>query len=313
MAKKNILEQLNFVAQCRKYGVPLWQCPQFLFLIMGTIIIASAITAYLIGNRYIDDPQLIALFVLVLTGVLFILTYIITISFEGLAKAARMKSEFVRIVSHQLRSPLTNLGWAIDSLMAGAVGRIEKSQLEYFQILKENSSRMRELIKDLLITSRIEEGTLAIKREEVSLIEVVKNIVSEFKPFALASNVDIKLEFDKDLPQIYTDSHQVKVVIENLIDNAIRYSKRKGSIDIYLGQKEENIYFRIKDNGIGIPEEDQKFIFKKFFRARTSGEQKGSGLGLFINKSIIERLGGKIWFESEEGEGTTFYFTLPIK
>jgi two-component system phosphate regulon sensor histidine kinase PhoR len=312
MNLKEIYYQLNLPAQCKRYNVPLWQCPQFLFLIMGMIIIIAAIVAYLIGIHYIENPQLIALIVLGLSGILFIFAYVINVSFEKLAEASRIRTEFVRIVSHQLRSPITNLSWAIDSLMAGDLGRVEKSQLEYFQILKENSSRMKELIEDLLITSRIEEGTLPIKKEKVSLIEITQNLISQFLPFARASNVEIKFDFDKNLPEIFTDPNQIKVAIENLLDNAIRYTGRKGEVKIDLKKREKEILFEIKDNGLGIPYEDQKYIFQKFFRSK-SKEGGGTGLGLFITKSIIEKLGGKIWFESKEGEGTKFYFTLPIK
>jgi two-component system phosphate regulon sensor histidine kinase PhoR len=171
---------------------------------------------------------------------------------------------------------------------------------------------MKELIKDLLITSRIEEGTLPIKKEKVSLIEITKNLISQFLPFARASNVEIKFDFDKNLPEILTDPNQIKVAIENLLDNAIRYIGRKGEVKIDLEKREKEILFEIKDNGLGIPYEDQKYIFQKFFRSK-SKESGGTGLGLFITKSIIEKLGGKIWFESKEGEGTKFYFTLPIK
>jgi len=310
MDLRKIYDQLNLPAQCRRYNVPLWQCPQLLFLIMGLIIIVAAVAAYLIGTHYIEDPQLIALIVLTLSGILFIFAYIINVSFEQLAEVSRIRTEFVRIVSHQLRSPITNLSWAIDSLMAGDLGRIEKSQLEYFQILKENSSRMKELIKDLLITSRIEEGTLPIKKEKVSLIEITKSLISGFLPFAKASNVEIKFDFDKNLPEISTDPDQVKVVIENLLDNAIRYMGKKGEVKISLRKSEGKVLFEIADNGLGILEEDQKYIFQKFFRSKSN--KGGTGLGLFITKSIVEKLGGKIWFESKEGEGTTFYFTLPI-
>lgn len=315
MAFKKIFEQLNILEQCRRYRVSLWQCPQFLFLIMGVIIVITAITAYLIGVRFIEDPQLIALIVLSLSGVLFVLTYVITLSFEKLAEANRMKSEFVRIVSHQLRSPLTNLSWAIDSLLAGEKGRVMKSQVEYFRILKENSTRMRELVRDLLLVSRIEEGTLPFKKEPVSLGKTVEGLISKFLPFAKASNIEIEFKPENNLPQVFIDRHQIEMVIETLLDNAIRYTKGKGSINIYLGRKEGELLFRIKDTGIGIPEEDQKYIFKKFFRSKKTkrGEPGGSGLGLFISKSIINKMGGKIWFESEEGKGTTFYFALPIK
>ncbi len=314
MNLKKILDQLNIPAQCRRYKIPLWQCPQFLFLIMGLVIIGSAITAYLIGTRYIEDPEIISLIVLVLSGVLFIFTYIINISFERLAEVSRLKSEFIRIVSHQLRSPLTNVSWAIDILLSGALGGLMKEQVEYFRILKENNARMRELVKDLLLVSRLEEGALPIRRERVSLKNIIKDLVSKFLPFARASNVKIKFESEKDLPEVFVDPHQVEIVIEILLDNAIRYIEKEGLVEIHLGKEEENIFFKIKDTGIGIPEEDQKYIFQKFFRSKTTQRGvAGSGLGLFISKSIIDRMKGKIWFESEEGKGTTFYFTLPIK
>lgn len=307
-----IYYQLNIPAQCRKYKVPLWQCPQFLFLVMGFVIICTAIAAYLIGIRFIEDPQIIALIVLGVSGVLFIFAYTINVSFERITETNRMKTEFVRIVSHQLRSPVTNLSWAIDSLLAGDVGRIREDQLEYFKILKENSFRMKELIKDLLLTSRVEEGTLPIQKEEVSLQEIVKSLILESSPFARASNLEIEFNSEQNLPKVFTDPQQIKVVIENLLDNAIRYSGKKGKIKIFLNKKEENIKFKIQDNGVGIFQEDQKYIFQKFFRSKTK-DKGGSGLGLFITKSIVEKLGGKIWFESEEGVRTAFYFTLPIK
>jgi len=313
MTLKDFFKQLNIVEQCRKYGLTIWQCPQFLFLLMGLIIIGSTLVIYVIGTRYIESPELVALMVLLIALVLFVIAFIITRSFERLAEANRMKSEFVKIVSHQLRSPMTNLKWSIDLLMSGELGEIGKEQIEYFKILRENVSRMTELVKDLLTVSRIEEGSLLVKKEMVSLEQIVKDLILRFKPLALASNVEVKLETQKDLPEILVDSYQIKTVIENLLDNAIRYVKGKGEVLIKIEKKEESLCFKVKDTGVGIPKEDQKYIFQKFFRAENAIRQQtqGSGLGLFIAKSIIERLGGKIGFQSEENKGTTFWFTLP--
>ncbi|PIP24675.1 MAG: hypothetical protein COX33_00595, partial [Candidatus Nealsonbacteria bacterium CG23_combo_of_CG06-09_8_20_14_all_36_125] len=146
MNVKEILAQLNIIAQCKRYGFSLWQCPQFLFLIMGIIIGIAAITSYAIATRYIADPQLAALMVFSITTILFIIANIITRSFERLAEANRMKSEFISVVSHQLRSPLSNLRWVIELLMSGRFGKIEEKQTEYFKILKENNARMEELV-----------------------------------------------------------------------------------------------------------------------------------------------------------------------
>ena len=153
-----------------------------------------------------------------------------------------------------------------------------------------------------------------IKREKISIEPIIKKLISRFKPFVLASNIEIKFEAGENLPQVFTDAHQIEIVIENLFDNAIRYAKGGGEIKIKLEQRDKTLYFEIKDTGVGIPKDDQKFIFQKFFRSENAIRQQtqGSGLGLFIAKSIIERFHGQIGFESEENKGSTFWFTLPI-
>jgi signal transduction histidine kinase len=315
MKLKEIFSQLNFPAQCKRYGISIFQSPQFWFLVMGLLIIITALISYVIGTRYLTDPQTVVLIILIITTILFIIAFLITRSFERLIEVNRLKSEFIRVVSHQLRSPLTNVSWATDILLSGALGRLREDQLSYFLILKENNARMRELVKDLLLVSKLEEGALIFKKETISLNNLIENLISKFLPFARASNVEIKFESEKNFPPVSVDPHQIELVIETLLDNAIRYIGKKGKIEIFLAKKGENIFFKIKDTGIGIPKEDQKYIFQKFFRSKTTKRREvgGSGLGLFTAKSIIERMGGKIWFESEEGKGTTFYFTLPLK
>jgi len=282
---------------------------------MGIIIIGSTLTAYAIGTRYIEEPELVALIILLITAILFIIAVIITRSFERLAEASRMKSEFISVVSHQLRSPLSNLRWAIELLMSGRLGKIEEKQTEYFRILKENSGRMGELVSDLLIVSRIETATLPQKRKEISLEDLIKKLISEFKPFAQASNVEIEFKSEENLPKILADPSQIRLVVENLLDNAVRYIKDRGKVKMLLSRRGQNLYFEIEDNGVGIPKEDQKYIFQKFFRSENilRYQTQGSGLGLYISKAIIERSGGKIGFKSQEGVGSTFWFTLPIK
>jgi len=312
---KEILNQLNIFVQCKKYGLSLWQCPQFLFLVMGVIIVGSTLSAFVIGSRYIEDPQVVTLIVLIVTAILFVISHIITQSFERLAEASRMKSEFVSVVSHQLRGPLSNLRWVIELLMSGRVGKIEEKQTEYFKILKENSARMRELVSDLLTVSRIETASLPLKKKEISLGNLVEELISEFATLAAASNVRIEFKAQENLPKVWADPFQIRQVLENLLDNAIRYIKDKGKVDIKLEKKGENLYFEINDTGVGIPKEDQKYVFQKFFRSENvlRYQTQGSGLGLFIVKAIVKRSGGEIGFKSEENKGSTFWFTLPIK
>ncbi|MCD6402659.1 HAMP domain-containing histidine kinase, partial [bacterium] len=136
-----------------------------------------------------------------------------------------------------------------------------------------------------------------------------------FQPFAKASNVKLYFKYQNKLPKISADPFQIKQVIENLLDNAIRYTKDKGKVEMLLKKKNKKLHFEIKDNGVGIPKEDQKYIFQKFFRSSNVMRHRtqGSGLGLYIAKAIIEKSGGKIGFQSKENKGSTFYFTLPIK
>lgn len=324
---KAILSQFNIISQCKKYHLPLWQCPQFVFLVMGVIIICSTLLSYFIGLRLIDDPLIVTIIVFMLVTLLFILDFIITQSFERLAQVARMRSDFIGIVSHQLRAPLSNLRWAIEALMSGYLNHLQEKQLEYFKILKENSDRMQALVSDLLIVSRIEEGKLPLQKSPFSLSELVKQIIKEFEPFAQARNVKIRLAIGKNLPFAFADPRQTRQAIENLLDNAIRYIpppsfeqykgkvKRKREVKITLSHQDFRLFFKIEDTGLGISQKDQKYLFKKFFRAESAKklQTQGSGLGLFIVKSIIERMGGKIGFKSQENKGSVFWFTLPTK
>lgn len=313
MLKENI-NQLNPIKQCKQYGLSPWQCPQFLFLIMGCFIAATIIFTYIVSNRYIEDPSIVTVIVFLLSIILIIIAFIITKSFEKLVEVARIKAEFILVVSHQLRTPLTNLNWAMDFLMSGGAGKVEEKQAEYLRILKENSVRMTGLIKDLITVSKIETGNFLLPKEEVSLPELIKELIGEFKLFSGALNLEIEFQTQENLLKVKCNPEQIKLVVKNLLDNAVRYTKGSGVIRINLEKKREKLYFEIKDSGVGIPKEDQKYIFQKFFRSSNimRYQTQGIGLGLYITKSIIEKLGGKIWFKSKEGEGTTFYFTLPV-
>ncbi len=304
----------------------MWQHPQFLFLVMGVIIVLSSILSYSFGRRYIVDPQLVALAIIVLTATLLVLSFIITRSFERLAEAAKLKSEFMSIVSHQLRSPLSNLKWAIEFLMSGRGGKVAPSQTEYFQVLKENSSRMHDMVNELLMVSKIEEGGLEAAKEAFLLPALLEKVAKEFKPLLLASNIKLTIKGEKQIPMVMGDVSQIRHVVQNLLDNAIRYAwkdakpvredhNRENRIIIQYKKEGKMLKVQIQDNGVGIPKEDQRYIFEKFFRSGNvlRHETQGSGLGLYIAKSMVEKNKGKLEFSSKEQKGSTFWFTIPLQ
>lgn len=322
MILKEIIQKLNIFQDCRRYNLSLWQCPSFLFFMMGIVIILAIIITYQIGTHYIENPEIVALIVLVIVVILLIINFSITKSFEALAETNRMKSEFINIASHQLRSPLVNLKWAIDFLVSGRDKTSPKKQSEYLNILKENSLRMEKLISDLLIVSRIETPDFSLRKQKISLEEITKKIILRFRSFVEASNIQLNYQIEDNLPQVVADPEKIKIVIENFLSNAVRYvpissvagEKKKREVNVELRKKGKSVCFKVQDNGIGIPKDEQKYIFQKFFRAKNAlkCQTQGTGLGLCITKSIIEKSRGKIGFKSKEGEGSTFWFTLPI-
>ncbi len=316
---QTIRKKLDIRQICKQYKLPIWHCPQFLFLIMGVVISGTSLITYFLGTRYVGDPILVAMVVLGIAVVLFVITFSIIRSMEGLAEANRLKSEFISVVSHQLRSPLSNLKWSLEVLVSERFGKLEGKQKEYLHILQDNTKRMGELVSDLLMVSRIEQGRLPLNKSAFFLEEIVKKMIADYKPFSEASKVELKMEASKSVPQVEADPSKIKVVVENLIDNAIKYSQnggRGGKVKVRIApQNSKLVLFSIQDDGIGIPKKDQKYIFKKFFRSGNvlKHQTQGSGLGLNIVKSIIEKSGGRMWFRSQENKGTTFYFTLPAK
>lgn len=240
----------------------------------------------------------------------------VTVVFDDITKEKaidKAKTEFVSLASHQLRTPLSSMNWYAEMLLSGDAGVLSEKQKTYVEESYKAGRRMNHLINALLNLSGIELGTFIIEPKTIDVLNLIKSVLADFEPEILDKKIKIDFENTSQNITINADPKLLKVIIENLLSNALNFTRDLGKIILSVQEKAEGILISVKDNGIGIPEKEQQMVFTRLFRAENIGEVGGSGLGLYTVKIIIENIGGKIWFESKEGKGTTFYVTIPDK
>ncbi len=225
------------------------------------------------------------------------------------------KIGFISIASHQLRTPLTSIRWFSEMLMDGDAGEINGEQKGFVELIYNGTERMINLVNLLLQIARVEAGRLKIIPVMIDFKNTTNGVVATLKTILANKEQTVEITTNPTpLPSIPMDQEVIWQVIQNLLSNASRYSPVKSVINVAVIKKDDHIEYSVKDSGIGIPEEYRPRIFEKFYRADNALKlvPEGSGLGLSLVKMLVERWGGKIWFESEEGKGTTFFFTIPF-
>jgi PAS domain S-box-containing protein len=228
----------------------------------------------------------------------------------------RMKSEFISLASHQLRTPLSAIKTYTHMLADGYMGDLNTAQKNSLDTIIGASDRMNELISTLLNITRMESGTIAVTMKTVRIDSLAEEVVKELS--LMAGGKSIRLTSGatpKAGIAVTTDALILKEVMTNLVSNAIKYTPEKGRVDIRLRKRSGSAIIEITDSGWGIPEFAQDQIFSKFFRAHNivKRETTGTGLGLYLVKGLVDALGGRVWFKSEEGKGTSFFISLPLK
>ncbi len=226
----------------------------------------------------------------------------------------RMKSEFVSLVSHELRTPLTSIVGYVDLLLEGDAGELNDEQTDFLEVVNRNAHRLSMLVTDLLDVSRIESGAIKLKRTELDLQALIQGVVDSMKPQLEAKKQMLKLRIGTKLPVVYADADRITHVLMNLLSNAHKYTPAEGNISISSSVEKDQVCVEVNDTGIGLSLQEQKRLFTKFFRAENpmTQEVSGTGLGLWITRSIVEMHGGEMGVSSTPGKGSTFSFTLPI-
>lgn len=228
-------------------------------------------------------------------------------------KLERMKDDFIALASHQLRTPLTSIRWSLELMQKINKKFLTKAEENSIKTSFKATIRMNKIINMILNIARIESGKLLIMPKKININEFIQNILIRLNAIIKKKKQNVAVNIEKDLHYINLDPDLLDEILLNLISNSAKYTKEKGKIEINVITKKNYIEFEVKDNGYGIPHDQKKKIFSKFFRADNiiKKDTDGNGLGLAIVNQLVELMGGKIWFTSKINKGTSFFFTIP--
>ncbi len=233
---------------------------------------------------------------------------------SNLREFDRLKSDFISVAAHQLRTPLSGVKWVLKLLLDGDLGAISPEQSKMLKRGYDTNEKMIQLVNDLLNVSRIENGRFGYRFEKNDFSKILKLLIENSQLASRERNIEVVAEIHTELAPFFFDAEKMLIALQNLIDNAIKYTLPGGRVIITIEKQGDYLQVKIKDTGVGIPKEEIHKLFSKFFRATNVVhlQTDGSGLGLFIVKNIITRHGGQIWVDSEETKGTTFTVLIPI-
>jgi signal transduction histidine kinase len=234
---------------------------------------------------------------------------------EQLEAASRHKSQFVASVSHELRTPLNAIIGFSDVLLDSSLEVSEEKRSRFLTHILNSGKHLLGLINEILDLSKVEAGRLELEIEKAAITDVLEAAANTLKALAAKKEIELQIEGDGHIPRIPMDSARIRQVVLNLVGNAIKFTPERGQVRLRANILDEVVRVEVADTGPGILMEDHERIFLEFEQARigeTKSKPEGTGLGLALAKKLIEMHGGKIWVESEVGEGSRFYFTLPV-
>lgn len=230
-----------------------------------------------------------------------------------LRELSEMKEEFLALTTHDLRSPLTVISGVISFFTSGRLGELTPEQKNMVAMMERNAQSLIELVNDLLDASKLESGTMRLELASIDLRSLVNELRETMEPLAREKSLRMEVEMPADLPLVEADRAKLRRVLVNLVSNAIKFTSRGGRVTVSGAREDGHVRISVADTGVGIAPEDVKRLFDKYEQARsraTRGE-KGTGLGLYITKQLVELHGGEIAVESEVGKGSTFSFAIP--
>jgi signal transduction histidine kinase len=311
--KMKIINDLNLKKQAEDLGISIWQTPGFLFVMMGLITLVAMTATFYIAKNY-DEPEVLVVAECVVVVVIFSIGNSVIREVDQMARANKLKTEFVFVASHQLRTPVSAIRWETELMLTKRSEGLNQKQRESIERIAALCNRMTRLVADLLDVARIDQGKLTLRKQSINPADIIDEVLKSLMSAIKEKNLRIVFNKNQKITPIIGDPEKVKLVLDNLISNAVKYTLNHGRIEIRINQDNGFLIFTIQDSGVGIPESQQGLVFDKFFRSDNvvKYQTEGTGLGLYIAKNIIEQSGGRIWFKSKEDIGSIFSFSLPI-
>ncbi|MEA2006980.1 MAG: HAMP domain-containing sensor histidine kinase [Patescibacteria group bacterium] len=313
-----IWRKLNVVRKLRdeslEYGMPICKLPDFILLVMGLANITVMIITYIWASGFADDPREAVFLVAGEAVIIMIIGNVFAESAKRMTEINKLRKEIVHIISHQMRSPLTTVKWQVEMFKRSDISKLSVKQIKYVDRIYEENEKLRTMISDILNMSRIERHADMLIITDVAVDESVHECIKMLESFAEIKKLNIDFKTPKVSHLVHADKDKLKIAFMNLIENAISYSREKGTVKISVKKQGQTVQVRIKDDGIGIDPSEHELVFHKFYRAENGRKTKpeGTGLGLFMSRKVIEQMKGTVKLNSRLGKGAEFCVTLPI-
>jgi len=309
---------MGFISDLKKesqdYGIPIWKLPDFILVAMGLANITLMIVTYIWASGFADDPREAVLLVAVEAAIIMVIGNVFVESAKHIIEMHKLKKEFVQIISHQIRSPLTTMKWQLEILQQSGEKTFSKKQNGYIDKIYEENERITTMVNDILNMARVEKETENQIISEVVVEETLLECIKMLDSFAKFKQIKVVFQDNAERHTVSVDSEKLKIAFVNLIENAISYSPKGSEVTISIKKTGKEIEITFKDQGIGIKKDEQDLIFQKFYRGSggRKSQPEGTGLGLFMTKKVVEQMKGSLKFKSKVNKGTEFYLSLPL-
>lgn len=292
--------------------LPFWKKPDFLIFILGSINIFGMLGTYFWASKKID-PQEAVLWVALESGVVLVIGNAILELFKKSLSALKMKKDFISIISHQLRNPLTAIKWSLEGIIQESENFTKKQKHQIKKMVVANETLI-ELLNNFIFLERLEDDK-SFQKEKIEGAALIKNKIKEFAPFAEAKKIKIKTFFGKNKRFVLANEDFLNVIFDNFLSNALRYSFEKTVISVRIRKQEERIFFYFENKGVEIKSEEENYLFEKFYRSDSAKKfsPQGSGLGLYISKVLTDKMKGEIGFNSKKNVTVFWVSFLEVK